>query len=131
MHGMCGAAHTARCCSHPSPPSEKLLKTFFGRTGDSFSKSMLSVYEDRVELDIKQYSFLMLCGLSCGFCEKEETYVALLRDIEYVKVGYIGSPVSFRQSADFSTRTIGTMWFTPQYNTATRLSLHTACLPCL
>lgn len=81
---------------HPDIPSTKLLKQFRGQTGDNMSLSILSIYEDRVELDIKSYChwklFASLRGL-CRYCEKGESYTVLLRDIEYVKTGYIGSPI--------------------------------------
>jgi hypothetical protein len=83
---------------HPDIPSRQLLKQFRGQTGDSMSLSMLSIYEDRVELEIKSYchwkAFAPFRGL-CRYCEKGESYVVLLRDIEYVKTGYIGSPILY------------------------------------
>lgn len=81
---------------HPHAPSRQLLKQFRGQTGDNMSLSLLSIYEDRVELEIKSYchwkAFAGCRGL-CRYCEKGESYVVLLRDIEYVKTGYIGSPI--------------------------------------
>lgn len=34
-------------------------------------------------------------GKACEKCEKEESYIVLLRDIEYVKTGYVGSPLLY------------------------------------
>jgi hypothetical protein len=77
----------------PHPVSRTVLKSFFGKTGDSLSRSILTVFEDRIELDIKTYSIWHKCNCSCRYCEREESYVALLRDVEYVKCAYIGAPV--------------------------------------
>lgn len=81
---------------YPETPSRKLLKQFRGSTGDVSSLSILSIFEDRVELEIKSYChwkpFKPFRGL-CRYCEKGESYTVLLRDIEYVKTGYIGSPI--------------------------------------
>ena len=79
-------------------PSWRKLKQFRGQTGDNMSLSMLTLYEDRVELDLKTYchfSCFKMCRSCCRFCEKEESYIVLLRDIEYVKTGYVGSPLLY------------------------------------
>jgi len=47
----------------PAEPSQTLLKQFRGQTGDTMSLSILSIYEDRVELELKTY-----CHWNCCFC---------------------------------------------------------------
>jgi hypothetical protein len=83
---------------YPDTPSHQLLKQFRGHTGDNMSLSMLSIYEDRVELEIKSYCHWKTfapCRMLCSYCEKGESYIVLLRDIEYIKSGFIGSPILY------------------------------------
>lgn len=47
----------------PAEPSQTLLKQFRGQTGDTMSLSILSIYDDRIELELKTY-----CHWDCFFC---------------------------------------------------------------